>query len=114
MLKFFVITIFAINTSLSNARANQTSESSYSQETIVKKVNLQFPKQNYLIEDNFKDFSSNKYLKMDNPYQENEDIYELIGMFVSDYNSKQNIRIKLRMTRDIDFNQASLNWKTSF
>jgi len=47
-------------------------------------------------------------------YEENEDMYEFIGMFISDYKSKQNIRIKLKMTQDAEFTQGSVNWKFYF
>lgn len=54
------------------------------------------------------------FIKNDNFYEKNEEIYEFIGMFISKYKSERNIRLKLQMTKDISFNKASLNWKTSF
>ena len=115
MYKNFIITILLISISTLDIVANEQAKNQSDNIKLSKEtINLVFPKQNF---DFIKSKSSNanyKYFTTDNIYQQNEEIYEIIGMFISKYKSEQNLRIKLRVSRNIDFNQASLNWKTSF
>ncbi len=44
----------------------------------------------------------------------NDDLVEFIGMFISDYKSRQDVKFKLRVTDDIQFEQLSIQWKLTF
>jgi hypothetical protein len=43
-----------------------------------------------------------------------EDFFEFIGVFILDYNSNDNLKIKLKFTRKAELDKAKIYWKVYF
>ncbi len=116
MLKTLVLTTLLLLLFSYNLEAKLLEETLSDQSTVNEvKVNL-ILRQNHLVnyDHNIYNMGIKQNYNVDNLYLQNEEFYEFIGMFVSKYESEQNFRIKLKMNKDINFDKASLNWKTNF
>ena len=116
MLKTLVLTIWLIFLFSYNLEAKLMEEKLSSEdETNNIKINL-ILRQHHVANPDYNIYKEGikQNYNIDRLYQQNEEFYEFIGMFISKYESEQNFRIKLKMNKDVNFNKASINWKTNF
>ncbi len=116
MLQTLVLTIWLLFLFSYNLEAKLMEEKLSSEDEINNiKINL-ILRQHHVANPDYNVFTEGikQNYNIDKLYQQNEEFYEFIGMFISKYESEQNFRIKLKMNKDVNFNKASINWKTNF
>ena len=51
---------------------------------------------------------------IDNKVEKTEDLFEFVGMFISNYESSNNVKIKVKFTRDAELDKGSIVWRVTF
>ena len=60
------------------------------------------------------DYNKDRYFNLASQSESNDDIYEVIGMFISKYDSKSRIKLKLKVNEKMEFNSAFITMKFTF
>ena len=73
---------------------------------------LQFNFERNIFEDT--PFNRKNIIFIDDEKRQSEEIFEFIGMFISNYKSTNNLKIKLKFTKDAELDKGSIVWKVRF
>lgn len=59
-------------------------------------------------------YNQKNIIIIDNKAQKAEEFFEFVGMFISNYESSSNVKIKVKFTQDAELDKGSIVWRITF
>ena len=59
-------------------------------------------------------YNQKNIIIIDNKAEKTEELFEFVGMFISNYESSNKLKIKLKFTKDAELDKGSIVWRITF